>query len=173
MTAADFLRSPSSLLVCSAFLAACQYAPTAPELQPQLLIGGSPLSPITLDKSGTLPVLLVSVTVNTGGAEVDARDRFLLRGSGELQRPVGGTIAAVDPKVDPVRDPMDTELRGGLDVGVIIDIDIPAPDWERIKDLDEVLVTFRAELVLVSASGAEEVLDAVRLAGAIDPKNDP
>ena len=174
-TPTTYSRSASLLAttILAVQLAACSDALLAPEVSdpdPQFLIGGSPLAPITLDKSG---VLTVSVTVNKGPTKVTDEDRFVLRVAGELRLPDGSMAGAINPKVDPVTDENDLALRDGSDVGFIMDMDIPAPTWDRIKDQDEVKVELLAELVLVTKSGAEQVLDAVRLAGIVDPKNDP
>ena len=167
MNASAFFRRPSSLLFCSAFLAACQDAPTAPDLQPQFLLGDSPLAPITLDNSGTLPVLLAPVTVNKGIARVAIEDKFLLRATGEFQLPDGTRLAAIGPDEIGLIGQKDADARQGSDVGFIMDMDIPAPTWDRIRSLDEVRVQLLVHLLLSTASGTEKVLDSVKLDGSI------
>jgi len=159
-------------LTCLVLFAACsEQAPTALDVTPQFLIGQSPLAPITLDKSGTLPVLVVPLTVNRGIASVAVEDKFKIRVSGEFQLPDGSTVGTVDPKDDGVSGQKDTGVRSGSDVGFIMDMDIPAPTWDAIKDLDRVNVVLLAELVMTTGSGSEKVLDSVQLAGAVDPKD--
>lgn len=160
----------AALVTCAAFLAACQDTPTSPAVGPQFLIGGSPLSPITLDKTGTPPVLRASVTVNKGSTSVPIPGKWVVRGSGQLQLPDGRTIASLGPKGIGLTARQEAQVRDGSDVGVIMDMDIPAPTWERIKDLDDVHVQLLVELIFIADSGDEKVLDSVRVAGTVSSK---
>ena len=65
----------------------------------------------------------------------------------------------------------DADARQGSDVGIIMDINIPAPTWDRIRSLDDVRVQLLVQLVLSTASGTEKVLDSVKLDGAIYPND--
>jgi hypothetical protein len=161
---------PLSCALAVLVSAACQDALVAPDVNPQFLIGNSPLTPITLDVSNPDdPRLIAEVLVNRGITEVAIEDKFLVRVSGEFKLPDGGSAGAICQQDFALTGQKDTGVRDGSDVGFIMDIDIPAPTWDAIKDLDKVAVQLLAELVMTTGSGSEKILDSVTLAGDIDP----
>lgn len=147
-------------------LVACHEAPVAPDVSPEFLIGSSPLSPITLDKTVDPPLLEVPLTVNRGITQVAIEDKFLIRISAEL-KVADCAVCAIGPRDFGIVGQKDADVRGGSDVGIIMDIDIPAPTWDAIKGLTSVPIDVVAELVMLTGSGSEKILDSVTLAGFI------
>jgi len=153
---------------------ACQDTPVAPDVSPQFLIGNSPLTPIQLVPNpdpGSPPLLEVGLVVNKGIAQVALENKFFIRTTGDFKLPDGSTAGAIDPKDSGIVGQKDTGVRQGSDVEIIMDIDIPVPTWDAIKDYNGVAVQLNAELVMVTGSGSEKILDSVTLAGHIDPKD--
>ena len=162
-----------TLAVCVLPVMACDTAPFAPEpVEPDFLIGDSPLQPITLDKTNDPPELNVTVMVNRGLTQVRIEDKFFVRFTGEIQLPDGTTVGSVDPQDIGLTGQKDTGVRDGSDVALAGCIQIPAPVWDAIKDLKEVDVVLLAQLVTTTGSG-EKVLDSVTLTGTIDPQGGP
>lgn len=119
-----------------------------------------------------LPLLLqAGLVVNKGIEQVALEDKFHIRLTGEFKLPDGSTAGTVDPQDQGIVGQKDTGVRQGSDVEIIMDMDIPAPTWDAMKDYNGVAVQIDAALVTVTGSGSEKTLDSVALAGAVDPKD--
>ena len=166
------LSSRGGVLLLATVLAACDGAfqpPLAPDVEPQSLIGQSPLQPLELDKTTTPPKLVVGLTVNRGIAEVSTEDKFRVRVTGEFKLSDGSPAGATDPNEQDILGFKDTGIRDGSDVAVIMDIDIPAPTWYAIQGLNAVAVQVLAQLIMTTGAGADRVLDEVVISGMVDP----
>jgi hypothetical protein len=151
--------------------AGCQDGPLGPDMQPQLLIGQSLLSPIRLvpnDDPLLPPLLEVPVTVNRGITGIAIEDKFVIRLTAEFKT-AGGNLS-IGPQDTDVVGQKDADVRQGSDVAIGACIEIPAETWNAIKDLIDVPVDAVAELVMSTGAGSEKILDSVTLSGIIDPK---
>ncbi|UCF41565.1 MAG: hypothetical protein JSW43_04335 [Gemmatimonadota bacterium] len=169
------MRCRVLLLSVSALLAACSERPVAPEVDaPLFLLGGSPLQPITLDEPGQS--LLVPLTVTKGIVQAADNDRFWLRATAGFLVDDGEDPVAIIICIEKPVPTKQDQIRGGGEVAVIMDIDIPDDDWAKLVAAATQGATITAkvqvELLLIDAAGQEHVLDAVEKSGIINPGAD-
>jgi hypothetical protein len=142
---------------------------------PEFLIGDSPV--IVLDR--TVPGVEVTVEVTRGLTEVRIEDKFKVRGNvglwwEALNEPIHLTPVEID-----LVGVKDDGVRQGDKVAIIMDIDIPAPEWDALVNADESAtggsnpqLHVLAELIMTDGKGTEHLLDEVDVTVFVDPKGD-
>jgi hypothetical protein len=151
---------------------------TVPEVEPPapaFLIGGSPLIRFVKIGDGNTVRRTVEyeTTVNRGILEAKTDDQFWIRSTVSFSKD-GGQVADLGGCIEKPTPLKQTELNRGGSVGIIMDMDIPAPAWAAIIGATPVGQTIdvhvKIELLLVDGAGKTHVLDTVDARAAIDPQ---
>jgi hypothetical protein len=164
---------------------ACTDAPFTPDAgaatpgddppPPAFLIGNSPLIRFVKIGNGNTVRRTVEyeAEVTRGFLEARTDDQFLIRNTVSFSKD-GGQVADIGACIEKPTPLKQTELNRGGSVGVIMDIDIPAPAWAVIIGATPVGQTIdvhvKIELLLVDGGGKTHVLDTVDAKAAIDPQ---